>query len=444
MLTVGFVVQTIVFVVFVVAIGVMSVATLEMFLDSEKISSFEEYSSVFQIFTSRKIDTKASGEKFAKRSIGPYIAFIIALPLALLTLGMAYQHLISYEILTIVATAFTIAILLEFEFYLSPILMISLGTRLLGLWYAALPLLRHWVPEFLFIGVAQTISLPIYPGIYVTVNLVMLVQLLVHLAVIAYLLTQTTWNNFYSRLGPFALLNCWWILSRSFLSHSHLTQFAITAMYVVILLILGIVCILIVWLLVSLPYTPLLLMVSPIIALIFLGFSQRLFIFLSVVIVVNVLALYVGGKLSFLKGKSWHKVPLRYISLVPIFISLLLFVIGYSSTHGSSSPVITVPEYAKYCGPQNHDDSNMVQTQLNCLHLKGRMFEARGSIQSAKIVVESGKESQNSLGSFIQTTLLGFFGGTCGIRKTQQHAARMVAISSIARSTILKFKWKCL
>ena len=423
MLTVDFVVNTIAFVLLVVAIGVMSVATLEMFLDLEKISSFEEYSSVFQIFnpSSRKIDTKASGERFAKRSIGPYFAFIIALPLALITLGMAHQQLVSYEILSIVAVAFTIAILLEFEFYNSPVLRISLGARLLGLWYVSLPLVRHWVPEFLFIGVTQTVSIPVFPGIYMTVNLMMLVQLFVQLVVIAYLLTQTTWNNFYTRLGPFALFNCWWILSRNFLSHSHLTQFAITAMYVAILVILGVVSVLIVCLLLSLSFTPLLLMASPIIGFLFLGFSQRLFMFLSVVVVVNVLALYVGGKISFLKGKKWHNVPLQYVCLVPIFISVLLFMIGYSTARGPPLSAITVPEYAKYCGPQNHDNGNMIQTQLNCFHLEGRTFEARGTIQSVKIVKvkKSGKGSLSSLGSSIQAAFLGLFGGNCGVRENK-------------------------
>ena len=416
MLTVGFVVNTIASVVFVVAMVVMSLATLEIFLDSEKISSFKEYSSIFDVFSqsSEKIDTEASEEQFAKRTIGPYIGFSIALPLAIVLLGMAHQQLIFYEVLSIIAAAFAIAIFLEFECYKSPILMISVATRLVGWFYVFSLLVSQWIPipEFLFLGVIQTVSIPIFPGIYVSVNLITLLQFPVQLVIIARLLVQNTWRNFYSGLGPFALFICWWVLCRNFLSRAKLTRFFVI-----------IAC------LILIPFIPLLLMVSPIIAFVYFGFSPGLFIFLLVVIVISLLALSVGSKYSFLKEMKWHNIPLRYVFLVPIVISVPLILIGtnwYSTTHSPSMlPAITMPEYAKYCGPQNHDDGNMILTQLNCLHLKGRTFQGNGTVQSVKMIQISSKSSAKSglksLPYYIQTALLSMFRDTNSLCSDQEN-----------------------
>ena len=63
----------------------------------------------------------------------------------------------------------------------------------------------------------------------------------------------------------------------------------------------------------------------------------------------------------------------------------------------------------------------MVQTQLNCLHLEGRLLHAHGTVRSVKLlqVINDKETNLKALPSSIQTTLLCLFGQTepmCGNR----------------------------
>ena len=84
--------------------------------------------------------------------------------------------------------------------------------------------------------------------------------------------------------------------------------------------------------------------------------------------------------------------------------------------------MVSVAQYNEYCGVGNWNDTgNMVQTQLDCLHLKDRLFKVGGTVKSVKIseVINDKELSLRSLPFSIQTTLTCLFGLTepmCGKR----------------------------
>ena len=122
------------------------------------------------------------------------------------------------------------------------------------------------------------------------------------------------------------------------------------------------------------PFLPVLLALSPLFFLFYYGISRQFFISLSLVIITALFLLLVATNFSRLKEAKWLNFPLEYIFLCQILISIFLILVGSSMYAGlyspSSLPVVTIGEYAKYCGLKNWEGANMVQTQLNCLHLE--------------------------------------------------------------------------
>ena len=223
---VNFVISTLATLAFVAAFIAMSVATLQVIMNSEKVFSLMEYSNIFCYFseTGMVIDTKAPETQLFRHSIGPYLTFLVSLLVAVVTLGLAHTQLIFSEILCIIAAIFATAVFFQFQCYKSPLLLLSVSTRLVSWLYVFLLLLTCWVPipEFLFFAPKQIVTIPLFNNVSFDINLMTLLQFPVQLTIAVYLLYRNSWHNFYTGLGPYFLFICWWVLCRNFLAQSHI------------------------------------------------------------------------------------------------------------------------------------------------------------------------------------------------------------------------------
>ena len=416
MLSVSFVISTLSTAAFVAAFIAMSVATLQVVLNSEKVFSLMEYSNIFRYFneTGMVIDTRAPETQLIRHSIGPYVTFLVSLLIVVVTRGLAHPQLIFFEPLCIVAAFFAAAVFFQFQCYKSPLILLSISTRLISWLYTFLLLVASWIslPGFLFFGGKEIIVFPIFNSISFGVNLMTLLQFPVHLGITMYLLYKYAWHNFYSGLGPYFLFLCWWVLCRNFLSQSQLFYLFMFTFGVLIFLSL-------------IPFLPLMIIFSPFLILFYYGISRLFFVSLSLVVVASILILLVVTNFSQLKEAKWLNIPLEHLFLIQILISIPLLLIGssvYAQWYSPPSlPAVTIKEYVEYCGPKNWEHGNMVQTQLNCLHLEGRLLHAHGTVRSVKMlqVINDKEANLKALPSSIQTALLCLFGQTepmCGNR----------------------------
>ena len=416
MLSISFVISTLSTAAFVAAFIAMSVATLQVVLNSEKVSSLMEYSNIFRYFneTGMAIDTRVPETQLIRHSIGPYVTFLVSLLIAVVTQGLAHSQLILVEPLCIVAAFFAAVAFFQFQCYKSPLILLSISTRLISWVYTFLLLVTTWIPlpGLLFFAGKEIIVFPIFNSVSFDINLMTLLQFPIQLGITVYLLYKYSWHNFYSGLGPYFLFLCWWVLCRNFLSQSQLFYLFMFTFGVLVFISL-------------VPFLPILIIFSPFLILFYYGVSRLFFVSLSLVVITSVLLLLVLTNFSRLKEAKWLNIRLEYLFLIQILISIPLFLIGssmYAQWYSPPSlPAVTINEYAEYCGPKNWEHGNMVQTQLNCLHLESRLLHAHGTVRSVKILqVSNDKEaSLRALPSSIQTALLCLFGQTepiCGNR----------------------------
>ena len=419
MLSIRFILGSVFTVIFSVAFGVMSFSTLQIITDSEKIYSFLEYSSVFKYFSTSNgaVDTRAPQSLLLYRCMWPYLAFFSSLIVCGISRGLALEYLLFYELFTIIASFFCMIIFFEFQIWKSPLVLLSISSRLIPLSYAFLVMLSEYlpVPDFLFFASGEIVSLPVVPGyLYFSVTLINLVQMPVQVLVLILLVKKTSRNNFYSVFGPYALFSCWLMLSRLYILHS--------SPYYLSIIVFGSV-----FMLSSLPFLPFIAMAAPFYVLFVYGLSKPFFVSLVIVSILIALLVVIGRNFSRLKEAKWLSIRLDYIVMAQIFVTAPLLIWGgnvYYSTHSPASlPAVTSQQYWQYCAPHNWKSSkNMVQTQLDCLHLEGRLLSAEGTVESVKIarITNTNVDSLRSLPTSMQTVLTCFFGVTkpsCGDRK---------------------------
>lgn len=410
LLTVNFVVSTISAGLFYASYLIMILSTFQIVLTSEKNFLMVEYSSIFQYFneSNAKIETKAPKKRFIWHAFLPYIGFLVALAVAIVTMGLAHTQIIFVEILTVVSFVFTAGLFLEFDLYKSPLTLIIILSRSLTGIYTVLDILLHYgipLPQFLFFPTQTLFSL-----FWLEVNLVSLIQFPVQLSIIVYMLYRNSWKNFVSGLGPILLFLCWSVLSRNFLDLSSPRYLAIAAT--------GSLAIIAV-----IPFLPVLGLLSPGFFFFYYGVSRPFFISLSVVVVISILLLVFAINFKWIKETKWFNIPLDYILAIQILLSVLFIFIGsvlYTSMYEPNAlPVITPQEYLNTCIPDTNGNSNSVQTEINCYHLLDRVFEANGIIVEVKMskITDNGRLSLSSLPSPVQTALTCLLGSSkpmCG------------------------------
>ena len=417
MIDISFILAAVSSIVFAAAFLAMAIATLQIIVNSEKIDSFKEYSTIFKYFSlpGMQLNTRRLESELIRHSIGPYVTFVVALVFMALSVSLSFQKLLLYELLCIVAGMLSVGVFVHFQIYKSPLVLLSLVPRLLSWMNLFLLLAGSWIPlpEFLFFTAKQIFSVSLF-GLSLNINLMTLFALPVQLTLVVYLLIRESWHNFYSGLGPYSLFVSWWVLCRNFLVQSSLTHLIGTLVALTLLL-------------PAMPFIPVLILGSPLIFLFYYGLSKQFLVSLSVVTLLLVLAVATGVNFKQLKTAKWLRIPFENVILIQVVVTLMLSLVAanmYASTHSPSSlPVVSVSEYATYCGPLNwRDGDNMVQTQLNCLHLEGRMLQGHGTVVSVKIgrITNDAEMSLRALPSAVQTTMTCLFGSSvpeCGERE---------------------------
>ena len=422
MLTVNFIVSSIFSLVFVGALIAMVVATLQVAANSEGALMQQEFVTIFQYFSTdskHKIDTKLSRSKLITRSVVPYLTFFIAMLVAVLSLGLAFQTPYHYELLALLSGFFMIATFVQFEIYSSPLLLASLGSRLVSWFYAFLLVITPLVPipDFLFLMAKDIVTIPLFGGYTFTINLMSLLQFPLHLSIIVYLLYKKTWYNIFSGLGPYIVCICWFVLCRNFFSSSSAMNLMM-AVGVVLVMVL------------SVPFTSIVILASPLGTLCYIYvnygmFSAEFIASLLVVLGGALFVLLVARNFKKIKEAKWLNIPLEYVFLITVALSVAVIIVG-SQFYARKFEVgtletVTLEQYTDYCGPSNWHDGNLVQTQLNCLHLQDRVFESQGTVRSVKIseIANTGEASLSTLPSSIKRTLTCLLGGNtpmCGNR----------------------------
>ena len=418
MLTLNFIISTIFSAIFAGALIAMIIATLQVAANSMGAFMQQEFITIFQYYSTdskNKIDPTKSQSKLISRSMIPYLTFCIAMVVAVLSLGLAHHVPYVNEFLAMLAGFFSIGALLQFEIYSYPLLLASLASRLIAWFYTFLLVIspKIPVPNFFFIIAENVVSIPFIGGYSFTINLMSFIQFPLQLTIVGYLLYTKTWANIFSGLGPYTICVCWFVLCRTFFAASSVEHLIAVGM-------LG------VGLVGSVPFFPLIFLASPLFFLYYHGISQEFFISLAFVTIISILVVVVAAKFKQIKEAKWLNIPLEYIFLFQIILAIPIVFFGsnlYAKRYDTGTlPIVTLEQYTEYCGPNNWHSGNMVQTQLNCLHLEGRLFESQGTIMSVKIsdVVNTRAASLASLPSSLKITLTCVFGESepmCGNRE---------------------------
>ena len=419
MLTLNFIVSSIFTAIALGAFIAMVVATLQVAANSMGAVTQQEFISIFQYFStnsSNKIDPTISRSKLINRSMIPYLTFFIAVVVYVLSISLAHQIPYIHEISLMLSGLFAIAVFVQFEIYSSPLLMVSLASRLISWFYAFILMISPFIPipSFLFLISKDVVSIPFFGGFTFTINLMSFVQLPLHVSIIFYLLYTKSWHNIFSGLGPYVICICWFVLCRYFFTASSIDRLMSTA--IASAAIIG-----------MLPFFPIVFFVSPCVSLYFYGFSSLEFITsLFFVVLGSLLVLVIATNFQRIKEAKWLNIPLEYIFLLLIVFTIPLIILGghLYARRFDLGPLetVTVEQYTDYCGPSNWNGGNMVQTQLNCLHLQDRAFESQGTVRSVKIskIVNTRAESLAMLPNSMKTTLTCLLGENkpmCGNRK---------------------------
>ena len=417
MISPAFILSSVATVVFVAGFVAMCVGTLQIVLAAEKVSSLVENSSIFQYFSEggRKIDTRRPEAILVRRSVLPCAMFAASFSVTLLTFYLSHRSVVPSEVVCIVSAFCTLAVFLQFECYKSTLFLACSSTRLLSWFYAFLVVFQDAlpIPDFLLYTGSASISLPI-PGLHLRVNVVTLVQLPVQCLLIGYLLARNRWRNLYSGLGPYLLFTSWWVLTRHF--------FVLSSPLYLFLGTFGVVFILAVS-----PFLPLMLVASPPLVLFYYGLSGVFFGYVGIIVCFVALLLFLGRFSRQLMEAKWLNISFDSLVLLQILVSVAAILVGASLVTRyftpTNIPTVTLAQYGEYCGPQNWagGGGNMVQTQLDCLHLRDRVLSAGGLVRGVKIKEvsndrELGLQSLLSVVRAALTCLLGRQEPMCGRR----------------------------
>ena len=426
MLTFNFIVSSIFSGIFVAAFIAMIVATLQMAANSVGALTQEQYVSLFQYFTvgsKNKIDPTTSRSKLISRSMMPYLTFFIAMVVAVLSIGMAHRIPYDREFLAVLAGMFATGVFVQFEVYTSPLLLVSLASRMVAWFYAFLVMISQVipVPGFFFLVEKSVISVPFFGDFTFTVNIMSFVQFPLHLSVIFYLLYTKTWQNIFSGLGPYVICICWFVLCRSYFSTSSPEN--LMSVGVTMVAIVG-----------SVPFFPLIFLASPLFVAYYYGLlSLEFFVSISVVTIASVVVVVIAANFQKIKEAKWLNIPLDYLFLLLVLLTIPGVIIGsnlYARQHDVGRlETVTLGQYTEYCGPSNWIGGNMVQTQLNCLHLQDRLFESQAKVKSVKIseMIDSRGASLAAFPSSIKTSLTCLLGEQepmCGSRENMTTCVR--------------------
>ena len=410
MMTLQVIVSSVSTALFTGAIAFMVLITMQIAINSEKLQTQIEYLSLFQFFNKEGTQIQPH---LRKSDVIHYVTFLVGLAVAIVTLGLSNHSFIYYEALVIVCVVVSFLIVMEFDLYESPLF-----------YFFALAKMPSWV----MVGIEKFCSLVSIPvpsymmwfrtpqwtllsfyGCSFEISPLTIVQVGVHIFLIATQLRGMSWKRFLSELGPLLLFLCWFVLTRYFIVQS--------SAYHLFLMSVGIL---------AFPLTTFSFLVSPFLFWYWYGFFTAPFYYSVAAVVIS--AIFSAFVIFSYKHKRswWMSLSLEYVVLgvFVILLGLVLFLSAwYASVFQVSTPLPTVSwqEYTDYCGPQKGDGKNIVQTQINCMHLQGRVVSASGEVRSVKIseAVDNRANSLKLFPYFLQRAItchLGQYDPMCGDR----------------------------
>lgn len=412
MMTVQVIVASVSMALFTGAILFMSLVTMQIVIDSERVQSQVEYFSLFQLFNTKGDQLHPPVQK---SDILHYVVFLVGLMVAIVTLGLSNQSFVYYEVLVILSAVISFLVMVQFDLHESSLFWLFILAKSLS-WVVVIieklcALFTFSPPPFLNPDTLSdpVFTLPLFDELTFEISPLTIVQVTFHVCLLATQLKNLDWKLFFSKLGPHILFFCWFVLCRFFVSHSSAKHLAIISTAIALF-----------------PFTTFTFLVSPIIFLYRYGLTVPFYFSVVSVIIVSIFS--VLAFVSFKYWKSWWlNRSLEYVLLgvLVLLFGLVLFLSAwYSSIFQLGTPTspVTVEEYGRYCGPKNWLDGNMVQTQINCMHLRGREFSAHADVESVSIseAVDGMANSIKLFPLFLQRAItchLGSVAPMCGDHK---------------------------
>ena len=382
--------------------------TIQTAIDLEKLQSRISYLSLFQYFN--KAGTQIPMPTPKKSDMAPYITFIGGLVVGVVFLGFSHHSFVYYELLGIISMVMAFLVMLQFDLYESPLFWVYVLAKApswvmvgLDMTCALIPFLSSSPLTFLR---NPLLTLSLFEGFDFDVNIITLLQCASHLCLLVYTIKYVKFT--YSSLGHHFLFFGWFVLCRHFISSS-------SPFHLVLILTSPL----------AFPFYSIGFLISPLYFLYFYGFAPPFFYSIASIGIVVVLAVFVMASVK-IKRIWWMNISIEYIIL--LFMGFCVFLMMFLSAWYTSLyqvaqplPTVSVGEYRQYCGPENWVDGNMVQAQINCMHLKNRLFRSDADVKSVGIAKaqDTMATSISFLPKFLERALachLGKFEAMCGDR----------------------------
>lgn len=354
------------------------IVTIQTGIHLEVVQSRIEYLSLFQYFN------KAGGlikiPEVSRSDAAHYITFVGGVVMGFVFLGFSNHSFVYYELLAIISAVVSAMVVLQFDLYDSPLLWCCVLAKspswlVLGL-EKLYSLVGYPTPQLLNSINEPYWTLPLFGELNFDVNLVTVLQVALHLGIMVVFFAK--WKD---NLGPHVLFLGWFVLCRNFISFSSAAHLAIISTTVVLF-----------------PFYTLAFFLSPLYFVYHYGLSPPFYYSITSIAIVGVVAALVVLIFNH-RQEWWLNLSIEYVLLMVLVACffLVMFLSGwYSSIYRVPEPlpIVSMDEYIRYC---DLVEGNSVQTQINCMHLKGRAFQGDGQVESVRI-----SKTQNSMADSIQ------------------------------------------
>ncbi len=402
LMTISFIVSSLSTALFTGAMIALMLITLQIGIKSEKLQIKKEYLSLFQHFNKRTFKIEMGPPR---QDIVHYVNFIIALVVAVFSLEFSYLHPAFYSVLLIISAIAMVLVIFQYNLHEQQLFRHVLITKMPILFIAVLAKISDYVPfSQVLLDTLVLFQIPLSHDFSLKVSMITVMQVALHIYLMVACLREANWDTFYSTLGPLCLSMCWFTLFKYFLDKS-------SSLYVLSLI----------FICASLPFMLSLLIAvffaSPWVFLYHFGFTAPFFYSCGFVAGITIIFLMLALIWKYLPS-FWMNLSLDYVFLLSVIVTipLLLYLSAWNISlyQLPRLPPVSLEEYGKYCGPRNWN-VNSVQTQINCVHLEGRVLTAQGMVEHVSIskMVDTMADSIRFLSASFQRSL------TCVLGETQ-------------------------
>lgn len=345
------------------------VVTVKTAINSEVVQSRIEYLSLFQYFN--KVEGRIKMPVLS--NVAHYITFVGGVVVGVVFLGFSYHSFVYYELLAFISMIVSSLVVLQFDLYESPLLWLGVlakspGWLVLGV-EKVCSLFGYPVPQLLNSMREPIWRISLFDELYFDINAVTIFHVIFHLCVLLVLLVK--WRSVFRSPGPHILFFGWFVLCRNFISNSNATHLVVVFTVVVLF-----------------PFYTLAFFLSPFYFLYYYTISPPLYYSLASIGIIAVTATLIALTFKY-KRDWWLNLSIEYVLLLCLAacICLVMFLSGWYASVFAAEPLppVSLEEYNKYCGPGNWMGGNMVQTQIDCMHLQGRVWSSRADVESVSI-----------------------------------------------------------